>query len=163
MFPFQSTWRPVASASAGGINGGGLLPGALYEYQYRTGEIIEFKFDSIRANVQTGLNIYGEVFRSTRASIAPANVVQRIMKVDSLVPERLTLITDPARRSALGLGVHVDPATGMRPTRPMPCASYEDHDPINVGFMHLKLVCRKCDSDMGDGANQKKRAIGRGW
>lgn len=135
-----------------------LLPGALYEYQYKTGEIVEFKFDSIRANAQTGLNIYGEVFRSTRSAIVPANVVQRIMKVGSMDLSRLTLITDPSRRSQVGLGVHVPPPQELgRPTRPSPCASYEEHDPINVGFMHLKLVCRKCDSEMGD---QKKRAIG---
>lgn len=150
------SWFPPVATSP-------LVPGGLYEYQYKTGEVIEFKFDSIRANAQTGLNIYGEVYKSTRTSLVPANVVQRIMKVDSLVPERLTLITDPARlgnRSQPGTVLHSGTRAPNRPSRPTPCASYEEHDPINVGFMHLKMVCKKCDSDMGDGAPTKKRAFG---
>ncbi len=83
----------------------------------------------------------------------------RIAKHESLEPTRLHLIANPTRATSTPQSVDVRASGGIQRPRPLPCYN-DEHTPVNVGFMHIHMVCKDCDADLGDGSAPKKRPIG---
>lgn len=132
-----------------------LTPGTLYEYTYKTGEVVEFKHDILKLEPSGDYAVHGEIYHTTRKGLVVApRVSQRIAALKSFEASRLKIVIRPTRTAHA-----VDLSNAGAPSRPRPGPHAGDCEPVNVGFMHTRFVCRLCDKDLGNG-DTKRRAVG---
>lgn len=73
-------------------------------------------------------------------------VIDRMRKQMAEEAEKRLLQGSNAWTFPLPEGWTVDP--GIVGIAEMKCPAVCDHEPINVGFWHTKMVCKKCDEDL---------------
>lgn len=135
-----------------------LTPNSVYEYVYKTGEFIRFRFDWI-GTVPGSLipHVFGIVYASTRKGVPVNYLTGRIAKHQSLDESRLTLLASAPWPNVDSMPIPrvSKPATVAR------CAE-DSHRPVDVsGFpTQIHLVCKVCDEDLGNGTTERKRAVG---
>ncbi len=115
-----------------------LVIGKDYKYVYRTGEYIYFQFEGLVKSLMNEDTLTGIVYHSSRRTILAQLAPQSIIKLTSIEPTRFQQYIPNSHGKVI--------QTGSSPGSSSCCTA---HDPVDVGFIHSRLVCRKCDQDLG--------------